>query len=77
MAGFFGGGVRRVFTATKGKGRDGLRGLGWETEWIDWGDILRWRAGSGAAGGAAIGEIVRREEFDEEGPEEVEGDFVV
>lgn len=69
-------------TATKGKGREGLGGLVWEIEWIDWGDILRWRAGSGVGGGmagVAVGEIVRHEEheeheeFDEEyeeGPEE-------
>lgn len=61
LAGFFGGGVRRVCT----RGREG-----WECEWVDWGDILRWRPGSGVVG-VAVGEVVKEEEGDggEEGGE--------
>lgn len=34
---------------------------GWECEWVDWGDILRWRPGSGVVG-VAVGGVVREEE---------------
>lgn len=66
--------------------------MGWETEWIDWGDILRWRAGSGMVvkgmvRGVAVGETARQKECDHESDGEgsgedgvaagAEGDFVV
>lgn len=64
--------MRRVCTATRRKERGGLGGLGWEIEWIDWGDILRWRAGSGVAGR----ESMRHEEFGDDGGDEG-GDIVL